>query len=248
MFKFVVEDAKKWKNSIDAIVNLIDEGQLEVSKDGISLRAMDTSQIAMISFFMPSSAFMEYSVEGLHRVGINFDSLIKILARTRGKEQLEISQEENKLVLRFISGKRKRSFKVPILELPMGAQKEPTIQHTALIKINGGQLKETLRDAALVSSHITLDASEAGFNVEVHGELADLKVESEKTSEEILELTVQAPSRATFPLQYLEDIIKACPDSEALTINLKGNAPVKIEYGVESAKIVYYLAPRIDVE
>jgi len=97
-----------------------------------------------------------------------------------------------------------------------------------------------------VSSHITLAANPEGFSIEVHGDSSDLTEENEKVGEEIIEMSVTKPSRATFPLQYLDDIVKACPDSSALTIHLKGNAPVKIEYEVGSSKLVYYLAPRID--
>ena len=53
-------------------------------------------------------------------------------------------------------------------------------------------------------------------------------------------------AKATFPLQYLDDIVKACPDPSVLSIYLKSNAPVKIEYEVGSSKLLYYLAPRID--
>ena len=59
-------------------------------------------------------------------------------------------------------------------------------------------------------------------------------------------MNVTKPARATFPLQYLDDIVKACPDNAPLTIHLKTNAPLKVEYEVESAKVIYYLAPRID--
>jgi len=59
-------------------------------------------------------------------------------------------------------------------------------------------------------------------------------------------MTLTKPARSTFPLQYLEDIVQACPDNAPLTIYLKTNAPLKVEYEVESAKVTYYLAPRID--
>ncbi len=247
MFRFTVDDAKRYKNATDAIVNLIDEGLLEVGKDGLFLRAMDPSQIAMVSFSMPHTAFVEYSAPPTPaKVGLNFEAISKILARTRGAEKLEISKEENKLQLRFVGQRRKRSFKIPIIDLPAGASKEPAIQHDAVIRVSSSHFRESLRDAALVSSHISLEASENGFSLEVHGDSSDLTEENEKTSEEIIEMQVSKPAKATFPLQYLEDIVKACPDNAALTIHLKSNAPLKVEYEVESAKVVYYLAPRID--
>ncbi len=247
MFKFTVDDAKSYKNAIDAIVNLIDEGLLEVGKDGLFLRAMDPSQIAMVSFTMPKSVFSSYEAPAPSaRVGLNFDNLSKILARTRGAEKLEISQEENKLQLRFIGGKRKRSFKVPILDMPAGATKEPSVQHDAVIKVSSSHFKETLRDAGLVGSHVTLNAATEGFSIEVHGDSSDLTEENEAQSEEVMEMKVDKPAKATFPLQYLEDIVRACPENAPFTIYLKSNAPMKAEYEVEGAKVIYYLAPRID--
>ena len=247
MFKFTVDDAKRYKNATDAIVNLIDEGILEVREEGLFLRAMDPSQIAMVSFQMPKTAFTTYEATSPSpKIGLNFDALSKILSRTRGAEKLEIAQEQNKLSLKFSGEGRKRSFKVPIIDMPGGVAKEPTIVHDALVKVSSSHFKETLRDAVLVSSHVTLEANENGFAIEVHGDSSDFKEENEKGSPEIIELTVTKPARATFPLQYLEDISKACPENCPLTIYMKTNAPLKVEYEVEGAKVAYYLAPRID--
>ncbi|MDE1797989.1 MAG: hypothetical protein KGH63_01105, partial [Candidatus Micrarchaeota archaeon] len=165
MFRFVIEDARKFKSAIDAIVNLIDEGALEVTPAGLLLKAMDPSQIAMVSFTMPKSAFVEYEVANPARVGLNFDNLSKILSRARGDEKLEIAQEENRVSVRFIAGKHKRSFKVPVLEMPAAVSREPNIVSDVTLSMLGGALKDQLRDAALVSTHITLDAGEDGFKV-----------------------------------------------------------------------------------
>ena len=247
MFKFTVEDAKRYKNATDAIVNLIDEGIMEVREDGLYLRAMDPSQIAMVSFAMPKTAFVDFEAPTPSaKVGLNFDAIAKILSRTRGAEKLQVSQEGNKFQLKFVGTSRKRSFKVPIIDMPAGVAKEPSIVHDAVVKVSSSHFRESLRDASLVGSHISLDANETGFSIEVHGDSSDLTEENEKVGEEIIEMTVTKPARATFPLQYLEDIVKACPDNAPLMIHLKTNAPLKVEYEVESAKVIYYLAPRID--
>lgn len=247
MFEIQVEDARTWKNCVDAIVNLIEEGTLDINTDGISLRAMDPSQIAMVSFSIPKAAFLAYKVDSSSKIGINFDNLSKILSRTRGKEKLTMSVEENKLLLGFISqDKTKRDFKIPLLDLPAGHQKEPKIDYDAVVKMNGGQFKEVLRDVALISSHLILEATDKGFNVVAHGDSADMHSESEKAS--VLDLSVKTAARATFPLQYLDDITKACSDTQPMTIHMKSNAPIKVAYPVGEASLVYYLAPRIDVE
>ncbi len=246
MFKIAVSDARSFKQAIDSIVNLIDEGQLEITKDAILLKAMDASQIAMVCFSMPRASFLEYDVQATSRIGVNFDNLSKILGRARPGEQLEISQDENKLTLKFLGDKKKRNFRLPMIDMPVGMQKEPKIEHDAFVKINAGNLKEMLKDAALVSSHITFEANESGFYADVKGDGTNLRTEYEKDTKEISELIAKAPSRSTFPLQYLDDIIKAAQDAGDVQISLKTNAPIKIDYEVEGAKVSYYLAPRID--
>ncbi|MCX8194946.1 MAG: proliferating cell nuclear antigen (pcna) [Candidatus Micrarchaeota archaeon] len=249
MFKFTVGDAWRYKNATDAIVNLIDEGILEVGKEGLFLRAMDPSQIAMVSFSMPKGAFAEYDAPTPPaKVGLDFSNLSKILSRARDGERLEISQLENKVQLKFIGGRRKRSFKVPVLDLPAGASKEPSVQHDATVKVSSSHFKESLRDASLVGSHITLEASEEGFSIEVHGDSSDFLEESEKQSEEVIEMKVSQKARATFPLQHLEDMVKAAPESSSILLHLKTDKPLKMEYEVEGAKVVYYLAPRIEID
>jgi len=245
MFEIEVEDARFWKECIDAIVNLIDEGVLEVKPEGIFLKAMDPSQIAMVSFSVPSKSFASYKADSVERIGINFDNLAKILARTRGKERLKIAREENKLDLDFV-GESMRKFKIPLLDLSAGPQKEPKIEYDAAVKINGGQFKEILRDASLISSHLALEATEAGFFVEARGDAADLRIENGKTAQMISEMSVKKPARATFPLQFLDDIAKACPNDALLTLHLKTNAPIKVEYMIGDASLIYYLAPRIE--
>lgn len=246
MFRFVVEDAKKFKAAIDAIVNLIDEGTLEIASSGISLKAMDPSQISMVSFSMPKEAFVEFEASDPDRIGINFDSLSKILARARAGEKLEIYREDNKVMLKFSAGKKKRAFKIPILEMSASISREPKVEPDVTIKMLGSNFKEQIKDAALVSTHVCLNAGEQGFRIDVHGDSSDLLVEQEKDSEDIISLEAKKDSKSTFPLQYLDDIAKACPDSGAITLNLKTNAPIKIEYEVAGAKLVYYLAPRIE--
>ncbi len=247
MFEIQIDDARIWKNCIDAIVNLIEEGTFEIEPDGIRLRAMDPSQIAMVSFFIPKSAFSEYKVSSSNKIGLNFENLAKIMARTRGGERLRMSLEENKLVLEFSADDSTRNFKVPLVEMPPGSHKELKIDHDATVTISAGTFKESLRDAVLISSHITLEANQSGFRVDAHGDSAELLLSGGQKGEDIKVIAKQV-AKATFPLKYLDDISKACPEGSKMVIHLKSNKPIKMEYKIGDADIVYYLAPRIDLE
>ena len=247
MFKIVLEDAKIMKNITDAIVNLIDEGPLEIKKEGLFLRAIDPSQIAMVTMEMPKETFTEYVIENEGAViGINFANFSKILGRANTGEKLILSSEDNTLTIEFVGANKKRTFKVPLLDTKDLVTKELNIDPEAIVKINAKHIKESLKDAALISSYLALDVNNDQFKIDVTGDSSKLVVENQKDLEGInsIEMKNVDKARASFSLQYLESIMKACPDNNEVILSIKTEMPINIEYEIDTAKLKYFLAPR----
>ncbi len=59
MFKIIIPDSKTWKNLMSAISALVEEATFDINSEGLKLRAMDPSHVAMVDFQYPSSAFQE---------------------------------------------------------------------------------------------------------------------------------------------------------------------------------------------
>ncbi|MFH2105674.1 MAG: proliferating cell nuclear antigen (pcna) [Candidatus Micrarchaeota archaeon] len=245
--KLVIEDASSLKSAIDSVVNLVEEGLFEIKQDGLHLKAMDPSQISMISFKMPKTAFVEYNLEEETKIGLDITQLSNILSRGKKGEKVELSLEDGRLVIKFIADKRKRTFKTPLLDVGESLQREPKIEFGNYAVVSGDALKEVLKDAKLVSSHVKLMLTANSFIVEVRGDNGEVKAEFEK-GQEVSEIKSNTSARATFPLQYLEDIVKASSSSSAIKINLETDRPLKVEYSIHGAEVAYYLAPRIESE
>ncbi len=246
--KMVIEDAPTLKSAIDSIVSLVEEGVFEIRKEGLHLKAMDPSQISMVSFLMPKTAFSEYEVSEETKIGLDIANFSNILSRGKKGENVEISLDDGRLSVKFFTGKHRRTFKVPLLNIGEGLQKEPKIEYANHVKIRAEALKDVLRDAKLISSHVRLLMGDSHFIVEVKGDNGDLKAEFEKGGEEMPEFSVSKGAKATFPLQYLEDIIKASSSASPVSLYLETDRPMKVEYEIEGAKVVYFLAPRIESE
>ncbi|PIO06584.1 proliferating cell nuclear antigen (pcna) [Candidatus Micrarchaeota archaeon CG08_land_8_20_14_0_20_59_11] len=245
--ELVIQDAKYFKSCVDAIVSIVNEGTFEVSSAGMHLRTMDPSQIAMVDFLLPKEAFSKVDAEEKRSIALNLADLAKILARARPDESLTIKldEKESKLVLQFV-GESKRHFKVPLLEANAALPREPKIVYDASIRINAGALKDMLRDAGLLSSHVVLQADDSEFVVEAHGDSGDMRVETRKDSKHIAELKSGTKASAMFPFEYLDDMTKACPDDAIVHLELKNDSPVRLAYELGKAKICYYLAPRVE--
>ena len=246
--KLVVDDAPILKAAIDSIVSLVEEGEFEIKPDGLHLKAMDPSQISMVSFTMPKEAFSEYSIPEDMRIGLNMAQLSNVLSRGKKGEKAEIGIEEGRLIVKFYADKRKKTFKVPLIETGERLQREPKIDFQSHVIVRADALKEALKDAKLVSSHVRLVLDPKEFIVEVRGDGGDVKEQFELGGNEISEIKTDKGARATFPLQYLEDMTKATNASSPVRINIETDKPLKMEYEMEGAKVVYYLAPRIETE
>lgn len=244
--KIVIDDATSLKDAVDTIVNLVEEGLFEITNEGVRLKAMDPSQISMISFFMPKEAFSHYALDEERKIGIDVDKLSKVLARGAKGESAELGLEEGRLVVVFSGAKKRRVFKLPLIDVGSGLEREPRIEYRNYIRVEPDAFKEVLKDAKLVSNHIRLVLEDGRFRVEIRGDEGEVREEFEKDSGEVKEMKVQEGARATFPLQYLEDIVKASKSGSPLTIYLETDRPLKVEYDVVGAKSVYYLAPRIE--
>ncbi len=247
MFSLTFDDAKFFKECIDALVSLIDEGEFEVSSEGMTLRAMDTAQIAMVDFAMPKESFKEVKVEKDQKIGLNMENLSRIMSRTRQGESLTMSLDEsgNRLVLLF-KGKVRRKVSIPLLDLNLVETREPKIDFDAVVKLDSSALKESLKDASLVSSYVTMSAEDGAFRIEAKGDNGEITNEMTVEDGSLISLESKEASRAMFPLDYLNDILKGAPSDAVVTLELKTDAPLRLSYNIKDARFTYYLAPRIE--
>jgi proliferating cell nuclear antigen len=242
MFQATVNDTKSWKNSIEAIAALIDEGNIQIDSSGLKLRAMDPSQIALVDFELPAKGFEKLTCETPTSLGVDFSELNKITKRSRPEDKIDLSIEKNRLKMVF-RGETRREFTTSIIDSSGNPPREPKIEFTSEIKISPNMLKEALKDAELISNHVALTAEER-FSVKSDGDTGSVDIDFPK--DKLLSFRVDSPSRAVYSLEYLNNILKACEIPSVVCVSLRTDAPLRIEYSIGEGRVVYYLAPRIE--
>lgn len=241
MFNAKISDTKSWKNSINAIAALIDEGTFDVSEGGLKLRAMDPSQIALVDFELPAKAFEEYNVDKPQTFGIDFIELSKITKRVKPEDKIEISLDQRfKLVLR---GKTTRKFDLAVIDSTSAPPKEPKIDFTAEVKVGPDILKDALKDAELVSNHVALSIKD-GLNITAQGDTGSADIQL--SDENILSKDVKEEAKAVFSLDHLNNLLLAAESPSVVILKLRADAPMMLEYAVGEGHVCYYLAPRIE--
>jgi proliferating cell nuclear antigen len=243
--KLVFEDAQQFKRCVDAIAALVEEAEFTVSQDSFSLKATDPSQISMIDFLMPKKAFKEFQVDKPLKLGLDLGYLSQVMSRGKAKESLtlELDNEKNRLNLQF-TGSGKRKFAVPLIDVSGQELPNPKIDFEAEIKFKSSILQDALKDASLISTHLLLGVTPEHFFVKAKSSKGELNNETGK--KEMVDFNVKKECQAMYPLDYLQDMLKAAASGDEITMHLKANAPVQISYLIGEASVTYYLAPRIE--
>ena len=246
MFDITLENAQNFKKCMNTLNTLIDEGKFKIDEQGVKLKAMDPSQIAMVSFQLPKQAFEEFEVEE-DEIQLNLNDLNDRTKRARSSDSLNLKLDESgsRLKINF-QGKIEREFDLPLLNLSEEGVNEPSVKFDNELKINGSTLKEILKDADLVASHVTLKATPEGLQIKAEGDKGNLETSINKEEDIILDYNVEEEQKAIFPIEYLKDLLAGATSKSIVTINLKTNNPLKMKYGIGEATLTYYLAPRVE--
>lgn len=243
MFTAKTSKVKELKRAIESISVLVDEGTLNISSNGIDVKAIDPSQIAMGILNVPKTVFEEYDLEGDKNlvIGMNFLELSKLMKRTRPDDTLELKIDK-KVEIAF-KGKTTRIYELGILETS-APSREPKIETVDTIKIAGNLFADHVKDIEMVSSKIAIEINEKGVLLSAEGDVSEVRIEI--SDENLIEKDVKENARATFSIEYLKNLIAAVDADTIISLKLKTDSPMVIDYGIGDGSIKYYLAPRIE--
>ena len=243
MFKATI-DAYLLKDSVETISVLVDEARFRVSPEGISVRAVDPANVAMVSFDLASDAFEEYEAED-GELGLDLSKISDILAVAEKDDrvQLELDEGSSKLLIR-IGG---FSYTVSLLD-PSTIRAEPRIPQLdlpSLIVLNGKDLQKAVKAAEKISDHMLLGVEGDVFFMEAEGDTDRVRLEMSR--DKLIDIR-PGEARSLFSLDYLSDIIKPASRSNEVSLHLGTDFPIKINFNIAAGagRIGYLLAPRIE--
>ena len=251
VFKASISDARLWKNLLGAISTLIEEADFNATPEGIKLRSMDPSHVAMVDFEWQRSAFEEYTCEQPRKIRVSIASMLRLLKRVGSDEVLEMLYDDKMRKLNLtLKGKMMRKFTMPTLEPAQEEVPTPKITFNSKVKLTTSILRDIIDDVRAVSDNVRLEATTERLTAVAATELSSALIELDKGSEMLLELDVKERSKATFNLNYLSEITKAgASTSEIVTVEFSSNMPIRLQFEIpQQGRLQYYMAPRLEEE
>jgi proliferating cell nuclear antigen len=234
------------RSIIDSVSTLVDEAKIRVSKDGVSLKAVDPAHVAMVELTLGKGAFEDFKGDDAD-LGVDLEKLKDILKLAGSEDDVSLKHDEtnNKLEVRIGNLTRRMSLvdtsgmtdpKVPKLDLP------------ATITLSVAELERGIRASESVSDHVALSATPDAFELSAEGDTDTVSLRLEKPM--LGALKVSDKVRSLFSLDYFANMVRAAKGTPGLTIHLGSDYPVRLEFEIAkgNGRVTYLLAPRIESE
>jgi proliferating cell nuclear antigen len=234
-----LENAAPLSKAVDLISELVTEVKIKLNEYGLSITAIDPANVAMVGLKIPKKAFSEFDA-GNETLGVNLDSLKRILKRSSGPLSLE--KKENLLYIQM-DDRIKINFIISLIEIESEDKEIPSLEFSSRVELQSKDLIECVEDCSVVADACSFIIKDEKFVIEAKG------LNSTRTEFSGDEADITAEScKARYSLEYLQKFIKASKLAEKTVLNFADDHPLRMDVRTENMEISFILAPRVETE
>jgi len=252
-----LQDSSLLKRVVDAMKDLCKDVNFDCSEKGLQVQSMDSSHVALVSMILRESAFTEFKCDRPASLGMNVDSLGKVLKMCGAGDSLRLRWRGDADVVTFQceGGDQDRisEFDLKLMQIESEHMEIPEQQYKVVLRLPSGEFQKICRDLKEFGETMQIKATKEGVTFSVAGDIGAgnvmLKPREGDKPEDKVTLTVHESVVATFALRYLVNFAKAAPLCGSVELGLGPDAPLLVKYDLGSSDnghMQFYLAPKID--
>jgi len=235
---------------------LVTDAKFECTSSGIALQAMDAAHVSLVALLLRAEGFEEYRCDRNISLGINLESLGKVLKCAGNDDSVTIRANDDGDSITFIfEGKNKISdFELKLLDISADSLGIPETEYKSVVNMPATEFQRICSNLTTWGDSVLIATSKEGVTFSVTGEIGSGNVkikQSADVDDEGTSTTIDLTEdiTLTFALRKLLAFTKATPLSAAVTLSMSSDVPLNVEYTIPSLGYIrYYLAPKIEDE
>jgi len=94
MFEAKLQQSISFKKIIDSIKDLVKSVNIDANSSGLSMQAMDSAHVALVSLKLNENGFKEYRCDRPLTLGLSIENLSKILKCAGNDDSITLQTEE----------------------------------------------------------------------------------------------------------------------------------------------------------
>lgn len=246
-----METNTEFKAICTAINTLSEEAKFNVTKDGLTFRAMDPSHVALIDLLWSSSGFKEFTSSSENSFTVRMEDFNKIIRRATQNDSIRLAKSGSNSLLVNIG--TNREFELHLIDYSVTDSPLPKLNYDARFTIDAKAFERALCDVSTTSNHVTINVeNENAVTFSGKGDVGKSSVTIEKTSKEgttpVKDIVCLKPAKSTYSVEYLQKIIKPQQElADTILFEYSTKMPLKMRsvFAGTYATLDFYLAPRV---
>jgi proliferating cell nuclear antigen len=224
---------------------------------GLSLQAMDTSHVALVSLNLSMEGFESYRCDQNIVLGININNLSKVMKLADPSDSITLSAEQDPSTLKIVfenpKTQRSTEFALNLITLDVEHLSIPETDYSSLITINSNEFSKICKELQSLSESLTIVTAQDHVQLSVEGAAGSgfikLTANDSERKEDQTQIEVEEPVTQQFALNYLNLFNKASSLSTFTRLCLHQEQPLVTEFKIDGLGVLkYYLAPKISDE
>lgn len=229
----------------------------ECKSDGISLQALDSSCVSLVSLFLRADGFEHYRCDRSMTLGIDLEAMAKVFKGANNDDIVTIKANDNPDSVNFMfeSPKQTRfsNFEVKLLDIDSERVGIPEAKYSCVINMPSVELQRICRELSVVGDTVTVACSKESVQFSVTGDMGSgsivCKQDMGVDEEEMITIKVDGELAFNYALNRLKSFTQATPLSKTVSLKLSSGLPIVVEYQIEGqGSISFYLAPKVQDE
>ncbi|KAJ8602995.1 hypothetical protein CTAYLR_001519 [Chrysophaeum taylorii] len=259
MFEATLDKAQLLKMIVESIKDLVNDANVEVKETGVSLQAMDSSHVALVSLNLHSALFSHFRCDRAVPLGLNLSNFAKILKCAGNDDSVTLKALDDGEVLTIVfespGQERTSEFELKLMDIDTEHLGIPDEEYAASAKISAKEFQRIVRDMSVLGDTCTIACTKEGINFSVNGDLGKGSINLRQNAavdkeDDAVEITLDEPVELSFALRYLNFFTKATPLAARVHISMSPEVPVVVAYSVGEEEgmgnLSFYLAPKIE--
>ncbi len=241
-----------FRTLVEALKEIITDGNLEIDMTGIRLIAMDKSHTVLIHLRLHAEKFESFYCQRPMILGLNMINFFKLIKTVGNEDTLTLyvdDSDENKLGVR-IENSRKNSittYNLKLIEINEATINIPRVEFPSVITMPSNTFQKICREMSNISDKIEIKSLGDKLILGCDGEFADQETIMKETTDGMQFVKKDNPGeiiQGVFNLNHLILFTKCSGLCNTIEIYLKNDYPLIILYRVASlGEIKLCLAP-----
>ncbi len=230
---------------------------INFESERLFIQALDSSRVSIFEVYLPKTWFDVYTINNENGavIGINTNNLYKVLHAREKNQRLTLKMDDvtdDKLRLDMTSDNPTifdKRFELPLIDIDTEMMSIPEMEYQAEFSLPSNTFATLIDQLKLFGETLRIECSEE--RIQLFSESIDSgKMSVDIPIDDLISFAIEEDKQLdiSFALTYLHNICLYSKLANNVDISMTTNYPIRIQYLLDDsdAKIVYYLAPKID--